>query len=42
MRDFPWIEALLIIALAIALIVRPQNKASAGADLPAIQSPLPR
>jgi hypothetical protein len=31
MRNFPWLEAALFIALAVALIVKPANKTSAAA-----------
>jgi len=30
MRNFPWLEAALFIALAVALIVKPQNKSAAS------------
>ena len=32
MRDFPWLEAVLIIALAVALIVRPKNNSVAASQ----------
>jgi hypothetical protein len=35
MRNFPWLEAALIVALAIALIVKPQNKSANAATTPA-------
>ena len=37
MRNFPWLEAALIIALAVALIVRPQ-KQEPSENAPAQQS----
>jgi hypothetical protein len=38
MRNFPWLEAALFIALAVALIVKPQNKSSAASAPPAYET----
>ena len=44
-KNFPWFEVLLIAALAVALIVKPQTPASASQDagrVDPIRSVLPR
>jgi hypothetical protein len=40
LREFPWLETALFIALAVALIVRPQNK-TASAATPATPAGFP-
>jgi hypothetical protein len=34
MRNFPWLEAALFVALVVALIVKPQNKTAAAPPAP--------